>query len=228
MKKVFILISILFMIGALWLTAADKPDEQPAKQAQETALPAPKTTGTMPLEEAIAKRHSVRSYKPDALTPEQLSQVLWAAQGLSPRKQFIARNAPSAGGIYPMEIYVLDKTGIYQYQPKNHSLKLLKAGDARKPLCDSAYGQAYITQAPVDIVLAGDVAKCAKRYGDRAPRYVAMEAGHIGQNISLEAVALGLGTVMIGAFDDEKANEVLGLPDNLITFYIIPVGYPKE
>jgi SagB-type dehydrogenase family enzyme len=227
MKKIFMVIGILCSIGALWLIAADKPDE-PAKQTQETALPAPKTTGTMPLEEAIAKRHSVRSYKPDELSREQLSQILWAAQGLNPRKQFMARNAPSAGGIYPMEVYVFDKTGVYQYIAKSHSLKLLKAGDARKSLCDSAYGQAYITQAPVDIVIAGDVAKCAKRYGDRAPRYVAMEAGHIGQNISLEAVTLGLGTVMIGAFDDEKANEVLGLPDNLSTFYIIPVGYPKE
>lgn len=227
MKKIFMVISILCSIGALWLVAADKPDE-PAKQAQETALPAPKATGTMPLEEAVAKRRSVRSYKPDALTPEQLSQILWAAQGLSPRKQFMARNTPSAGGIYPMEVYVFDKTGIYQYIAKSHSLKLVKPDDMRKPLCDSAYGQSYITQAPVNIVLAGDVAKCAKRYGDRAPRYVAMEAGHIGQNISLEAVALGLGTVMIGAFDDDKANEVLGLPDNLSTLYIIPVGYPKE
>ncbi|MDI6774924.1 MAG: SagB/ThcOx family dehydrogenase [Verrucomicrobiota bacterium] len=227
MEKAFMVTSMLCSIGALWLIAADKPDES-AKQAPETALPSPKTTGAMPLEEAIAKRRSVRSYKPDALTSEQLSQILWSAQGLSPRKRFMARNAPSAGGIYPLEVYVFDKTGIYQYLAKSHSLILVKQGDVRKSLCDSAYGQAYIAQAPVDIVLAGDVAKCAKRYGNRAPRYIAMEAGHVGQNISLEAVALGLGAVMIGAFDDEKANEVLGLPDNLSVFYIIPVGYPKE
>ncbi|MFA5795402.1 MAG: SagB/ThcOx family dehydrogenase [Candidatus Brocadiia bacterium] len=229
MKKI-LLMGIIVLISISVFVMSFGADEKPtaAENSKEITLPAPKNTGTMSLEEAILKRHSVRAYKSDELTSEQLSQLLWSAQGLNPRKKFMARNAPSAGGVYPMEVYVLDKAGIYQYIAKSHSLKQVKTGDTRKLLGEAAYGQSYIVQASVDIVLAGDVAKCAKHYGDRASRYVAMEVGHIGQNISLEAVALGLGTVMIGAFDDEKVNEVLSLPDNLSAFYIIPVGYSNE
>ncbi|MFH1226350.1 MAG: SagB/ThcOx family dehydrogenase [Planctomycetota bacterium] len=227
MKKM--LVVMILIVGSVFVISYGA-DETPApdKDAKEIILSKPKATGTMPLEEAIAGRHSVRSYKPTELTPEQLSQLLWSAQGLNPRKKFMSRNAPSAGGIFPMEIYVADKTGIYQYQPKNHSLKTVKTGDMRQSLSEAAFSQGCIKTAPVDLVIAGDVAKCAKKYGDRALRYVTIEVGHIGQNVSLEAVALGLGTVMVGAFDDGKVNNIIGLPDNLTTFYIIPVGYPNE
>lgn len=196
---------------------------------KEITLPAAKATGQMPLEEAIQKRKSVRKYSTKELTLEQVAQILWAANGANPRtKNFIARNVPSAGGIFPMTVYLLNKNGIYRYQPLTHSLALVKEGDARKELCEAAFGQGFIKQVPVDLVITADVAKCAQRYGERAQRYTDIEAGHIGQNVSLQAVSLGLGTVMIGAFNDEAVKDVLALPDNESPLYIIPVGYADE
>ena len=196
---------------------------------KEMILPLAKTTSQMSLEEAIQKRKSVRKYSPKELTLEQVAQILWSAYGANPRKNnFVARNVPSAGGVFPMTVYLLDKNGVYRYQPLNHSLALVKEGDKRKELAEAALGQGYIRQAPVNLVITSDVAKCAQRYGDRAQRYTDIEAGHIGQNVALEAVSLGLGTVMVGAFNDEAVKEVLALPDNESPLYIIPVGYAVE
>ncbi|MEW6027518.1 MAG: SagB/ThcOx family dehydrogenase, partial [Planctomycetota bacterium] len=191
-------------------------------------LPAARTTGQMPLEEAIQKRRSVRKYSPKELTLEQVSQILWAANGANPRKHFMGRNVPSAGGIYPMTVYLADKNGVWRYEPLTHSLALVKEGDRRKELSDAALGQSCIKQAPVDLVITADVAKCAQRYHERAQRYTDIEAGHIGQNASLEAVTFGLGTVMLGAFKDEEVRNVLSIPDNESPLYIIPVGYAAE
>ena len=178
--------------------------------------------------EAIQKRKSVRKYSSKELTLEQVAQILWAANGANPRKNFVARNVPSAGGVFPMTVYLLDKNGIYRYQPLNHSLVLLKEGDKRKELTEAALGQGCISQVSVNLVITADIAKCAQRYGERAQRYTDIEAGHIGQNVSLQAVSLGLGTVMVGAFNDEAVKDVLALPDNESPLYIIPVGYAAE
>ena len=196
---------------------------------KEMTLPSAKTTGQMSLEEAIQKRKSVRKYSPKELTVEQVAQILWAANGANPRtKNFIARNVPSAGGVFPMTVYLLDKNGVYRYQPLNHSLALVKEGDKRKELTEAAFGQGFIKQVPVNLVITADVAKCAQRYGERAQRYTDIEAGHIGQNVSLQAVSLGLGTVMVGAFNDEAVKDVLAIPANESPLYIIPVGYAVE
>ena len=207
--------------------AQEKPPEK-GEVMKEITLPAAKKTGQMPLEEAIRKRKSVRKYSAKELTPEQVSQILWAANGANPRPNFVARNVPSAGGIFPMTVYLLDKSGIYRYQPLNHSLALVKEGDQRKELSGAALGQGAVSQAAIDLVITADVAKCAQRYKERAPRYTDMEAGHIGQNVSLQAVSLGLATVMIGAFNDEAVTEVLGLTANEAPLYIIPVGYAGD
>jgi hypothetical protein len=123
MKKVFVSAGIAALIsGTLWLSAADKPDKTAAPAQADIVLPAAKVTGTMTLEEAIGKRQSIRTYKPDALSQEQLSQILWSAQGLSPRQKFMSRNCPSAGGVFPMDVYVVDSNSAYLYQPQNHSL----------------------------------------------------------------------------------------------------------
>ncbi|HLD35271.1 MAG TPA: SagB/ThcOx family dehydrogenase [Planctomycetota bacterium] len=239
MKKTFL--SLVMIVSALVLLSlfsrlggnyrdTQAQDKTPEKgdSMKEITLPTAKITGQMSLEEAIQKRKSVRKYSPKELTSEQVAQILWAANGANPRKNFVARNVPSAGGVFPMTVYLLDKNGIYRYQPLNHSLALVKEGDKRKELSGAALGQAAINQAPVDLVITADVAKCAQRYGERAQRYTDIEAGHIGQNVSLEAVSLGLGTVMIGAFDDEAVKDVLALPDNESPLYIIPVGYAGE
>jgi len=219
----------LFENGTNMIKAQGNEPAKEKKEITEIKLPPAKTVGKMTLEEAIPKRKSVRKYAPKEMSIEQVSQILWAAYGANPRnKNFISRNVPSAGGIFPMNVYLLDKNGIYRYDSLNHSLILVKKGDARADLCNAATGQGSIKEASIDLVITGDFAKCANRYGERAPRYVAMEAGHIGQNVSLQAVALGLDTVMIGAFVDEAVAEVISAPKEETPLYIIPVGYAAE
>jgi SagB-type dehydrogenase family enzyme len=198
------------------------------KDMSEISLPPAKAIGKMSVEEAIQKRKSVRKYSDKALSPEQVSQILWAAYGTNPRKGFVGRNVPSAGALYPIAVYLVDKTGIYRYQPLNHSLLPVRKGNFQSDLVVAAMGQTYVKQASASLVVTGDVGKCAQRYGERAFRYVAMEAGHIGQNVSLQAVVLGLDTVMLGAFQDEAVAEVLKLSDKETPLYIIPVGYGAE
>jgi SagB-type dehydrogenase family enzyme len=239
MKKTFL--SLVMIVSALVLlslfsrlggnyrdTQAQEKTPGKGEVMKEMTLPPAKTTGQMSLEEAIQKRKSVRKYSGKELTLEQVAQILWAANGANPRKNFIARNVPSAGGIFPMTVYLLDKNGVYRYQPLNHSLALVKEGDKRKELTEAALGQRFISQAPVDLVITADVAKCAQKYSDRAQRFTDMEAGHIGQNVSLEAVSLGLGTVMTGVFNDEAVRDVIGASDKETPLYIIPVGYASE
>ena len=240
MKKTFlyfiVLVSMLIFLGIFSrfgitnrVTQAQEKAPEKGEVMKEITLPAAKTTGQMPLEEAIQKRKSVRKYSQKELTLEQVAQILWAAYGANPRaKNFVARNVPSAGGIFPMTVYLLDRNGVYRSQPLIHSLALVKEGDKRKELSEAALGQGCIKQGSVDLGITSDVAKCAQRYGDRAQRYTDIEAGHIGQNVSLEAVSLGLGTVMIGAFNDEAVKDVLSIPDNESPLYIIPVGYAVE
>lgn len=237
MKKIFLsLIVLVFMLiilgvvnrfGFNRITQAEvnsKPSEK-GENMSEIILPTVKTTGKMSVEEAIQKRKSVRKYSATELTIEQVSQILWSAYGANPRKRFTGRTVPSAGAIYPISIYLVDKNGVYRYQSLNHSLVLVKKGDLRSELDN---GQGFIKDVSINLVVAGNVAKCAKRYNDRAQRYVAMECGHVGQNVSLQAVSLGLDTVMVGAFDDERVREVLSIPQEETPFYIIPVGYFVE
>ena len=240
MKKTFLslvlIVSALVFLGLFSrlgdncrITQAQEKAPEKGEVMKEMTLPSAKTTGQMSLEEAIQKRKSVRKYSPKELTVEQVAQILWAANGANPRtKNFIARNVPSAGGVFPMTVYLLDKNGVYRYQPLNHSLALVKEGDKRKELTEAAFGQGFIKQVPVNLVITADVAKCAQRYGERAQRYTDIEAGHIGQNVSLQAVSLGLGTVMVGAFNDEAVKDVLAIPANESPLYIIPVGYAVE
>jgi SagB-type dehydrogenase family enzyme len=142
------------------------------------------------------------------------------------------RAVPSAGATYPLEIFVVIGThgieslaaGIYHYQADNHSLSLHLSGDLRQKLADAALGQSFIAICPVDIVVCALHPRTAYRYGRRGERYVYMEVGHVGQNISLQAVALGLATVMVGAFEDEEVRKVLKVEEQIKPLYIIPVG----
>ena len=185
----------------------------------------------MSLEEAIARRRSIRRFAPEPLSLSQLSQILWAAQGLtdSLRKH---RAAPSAGATYPLEIFVVCGknsiaevvAGIYHYRVDSHSLSLHYKGDIRLELARTALDQRFIYEAPVDIIICAEYERTAVRYGTRAERYVHMEVGHAGQNIYLQATALGLTTVAVGAFNDERVGEVLRLDKQYKPLYIMPVG----
>jgi SagB-type dehydrogenase family enzyme len=156
--------------------------------------------------------------------------VLWAAQGITGVGKF--RAAPSAGATYPLEIFVVIgkqaieelQAGIYHYEVDSHSLRLHLAGDLRLDLARAALDQGFIAEAPVDIVICAIYSRTSYAYGRRGERYVHMEVGHVGGNIHLQAVALGLATVEIGAFDDEEVRKVLGLEEQIKPLYIMPIG----
>jgi SagB-type dehydrogenase family enzyme len=112
--------------------------------------------------------------------------------------------------------------GTYHYSPSGNNLEIIKEKDVRKGLSRPALGQEMIEEAPASIIIAADYSRTTDRYGQRGIRYVHMEVGHVGQNVSLQAIALGLGTVMIGAFEDQKVKEVLGIREEPL--YIIPIG----
>ena len=179
-----------------------------------------------PLSRAIRERRSIRSFKEDTLTLEELATLLWAGQGITDERRKL-RASPSAGALYPLTLYLVNHSGVFRYLPEKHALETVKKGDVRYKLCLAALGQPWVREAPCTIVIAGDVNITAKRYGDRAWRYVWIEVGHTAQNILLQAVALGLGGVPVGAFYDEKVHEVLNLPPNEDVLYLIPIGRPR-
>lgn len=189
-------------------------------------LPKAKSTGTMSLEESISKRRSKRGYSSKELTLEQISQLLWSAQGITDSKRGY-RAAPSAGALYPLEIYLVTKDGLYHYTPEGHKLELVKSEDLRPGLTKAAWGQRFITEAPISIVICAVYARVSSRYGFRGNRYVEIEVGHAAENIHLQAVALGLGSVPVGAYGDDAVSTLLELPKNEEPLYIIPVGYTK-
>lgn len=193
---------------------------------QQIKLPAPGKRGSMSVEEAILKRRSKRSYRDKSLSREQISQILWAAQGITDTSRSF-RSAPSAGALYPIEIYAVCGDGLYRYVPRSHTLERLSNKDLRPALRDAALGQGFIANAPMDIVITGVYERTTGKYGDRGIRYVHIEAGHVAQNIHLQAVALGLGSVPIGAFSDENVSNVLSLSQEYKPLYIIPVGYTQ-
>jgi len=184
----------------------------------------------MSLEEAIAGRRSVRRYQGEPLSLSHLSQVLWAAQGITDARGL--RAAPSAGATYPLEVFAVVgnveglEAGIYHYDVKNHSLGLHKEGDRRRELAHAALNQEFIAQVPVDIVICALYERTCRHYGRRGERYVHMDVGHAGENVSLQAVALGLATVIVGAFEDEQVSMVMALAEEVKPLYIIPVGKP--
>ncbi len=192
-------------------------------------LPPPLLKGKISLEEAILQRHSAREYLSLPLNLQQVSQLLWAAQGIT-EKESNRRAAPSAGATYPLEIYVVSgeveglAPGVYKYYPSTHSLALHLSGDKRRSLSKAALNQRWVSEAPAALLISAVYARTTFRYGKRGIRYVDMEAGHAAENLSLQCISLGLGSVVVGAFDDEKVKEVLNLPGEEEPLYILPVG----
>ncbi|MFN3966908.1 MAG: SagB/ThcOx family dehydrogenase [Endomicrobiia bacterium] len=190
-------------------------------------LPEPKKQGNISVEECIANRRSIRDFQKQDLSIEQISQILWSAQGITDTKRKF-RAAPSAGALYPMELYLMCSKGVFHYLPEVHKLERISNKDLRRELSDASWGQSFIADAGISVVLCAVYGRTTWRYGQRGIRYVDMEAGHIAQNIHLQAVALGLGSVPVGAFSDEKVKSLLSLPKDHQPIYIIPVGYPVE
>jgi len=188
-------------------------------------LPSPSLDGGMSLEAAIVRRRSVRAFTSEPLTLEQVGQLLWAAQGITAPNGL--RAAPSAGALYPLELYVILPDGLYHYRPDGHRLTRLTAEDMRLAAWEAGLRQDALRAAPAVFLFTAVYARTAERYGDRAPRYVHMEVGHAAQNLSLQAVALGLGSVPIGALEAASLQSALGLSDDHEPLYLLPVGYPS-
>lgn len=203
-----------------------------AAQAESLDLPPPRSTGAAPLEQLLEQRRSVRSFAGTPLRLTELGQLLWAAQGITHPDGL--RTAPSAGALYPLELYVVAgvvdglEAGVYHYQPGNHRLARIAAGDRRGPLTRAALGQSWMRDAAAVIVLSAVFERTSWKYGRRAKRYVHMEVGHAGQNLFLQAGALGLGTVVVGAFDDDEVADLLDLPAGSAPLSLMPVGRSAE
>ena len=193
---------------------------------EEMALPEPRLMGEISLEEALTQRRSVRSLTDEELTLEEISQLLWAAQGLT--ADWGGRTAPSAGALYPLEVYVATADGLYHYVAQGHKVIIESQDDLRPKLWEAGLKQDAIREAPAVFVITAIYERTAQKYGGRAERYVKLEAGHACQNILLQAVALDLGAVPIGAFYDDQVQAGLSLPPDHEPLYIIPVGHPRQ
>jgi SagB-type dehydrogenase family enzyme len=198
-------------------------------------LPQPQKSGEMSLEEALYRRHSIRSYADKPLTLEQLAQVLWAGKGVNVDGiSGPTRTAPSAGGLYPQELFAVIgnvdglEAGVYAYNSEQHGLELIREGDFRRQLSRAALMQDFIAKAPVAVVIGAVYERSTRKYGKRGEdRYVHMDAAHSAQNIFLQATASGLATVTIGAFSDKQVSKLMGLEETQ-PLYIMPVGYEKH
>ncbi len=232
MKKNIVIMLIALISVGIWGSfmllrlIEDKPEpEEPINEIIK--LPEPEYHSHTSVEEALLKRRSVREYKDVPLTLAEISQLLWAAQGVTDPGGF--RTAPSAGALYPLELYIVIGNadvpdGIYKYDPHKHELTMIVEGDKRTELCSAALDQPWVKEAPVVIVISAVYERTTTRYGERGIRYVHMEAGHAAQNIYLQAVSLNLGTVVLGAFDDEGVKRVVNMKDKEQPLYIMPVG----
>lgn len=195
-----------------------------AFSARVIELPKPNIIGKTSLEEAIFRRRSERTFQDKELPLEYIAQLLWSAQGITD-DTYGLRAAPSAGALYPLSFYVLKKDGVFRYLPDGNKLLQLSEQDIRPLIARASLGQEYIKDAPIDIVITANFAITQAKYGPRAFRYVCMEIGHAAENMNLQATALGLGSVPVGAFWDDVVRSTMKLPDNQDPLYIIPIGY---
>ncbi|OGO07027.1 MAG: nitroreductase [Chloroflexi bacterium RBG_13_57_8] len=222
---------ILILIVAVFLTGCIETINTPSASASgETVnLPIPRLDSDFSLEKAILQRRSVRSFGKGALTLAELSQVLWAAQGVTDPSSG-KRSAPSAGALYPLELYIVAGNvselppAVYKYKPASHSLVRVKDGDFRQSLSRAAMGQSSVLQGAIDIVITAVYGRVTAKYGEWGTKFAHLEAGHAAQNVCLQVVALGLGTVTVGSFEDASVQEVLGAAAGEIPLYILPVG----
>jgi SagB-type dehydrogenase family enzyme len=222
-------VAILVVSAAITAAVAQlatAPSSQPASQPA-VALPPPKLAGGMSLDEALATRRSVRRFTSTALTAEQIGQLCWAAQGVTEPKRGL-RTAPSAMARYPLELYVVTAEGVQRYVPASHALQMHLEGDGLARLRESAGRQPAVAQAPAVFVFAAAPSRMGGRAPERMQRWIDFEVGHAAQNLLLEAVALGLGGVPVGGFNDAAVAEAIKLPEGQQVCYLIPIGEPAK
>ncbi len=213
--------------------------EQTGKSLTYT-LPQPDTKGTMSVEETMAARRSQRNFSRDGISLKNASQLLWAAYGITKSSDHPAlggglKTAPSAGATYPLQVYLLVRDvegvepGVYRYIPKDHSIVRVIDRDVKKELSAASYNQKMIEQAPACIFYSAIYSKTTGKYKERGrERYVCMDLGHSAENVFLQAVALGLGTCPVGAFNDDEVRKVMQLPVEEEPLYMMPIGIPVK
>jgi len=197
-------------------------------------LPKPSLNGKVSVEKAIKERRTIRDFKDRLLSLTHLSQLLWAAQGITD-PTIGRRAAPSGGALYPLDIYVLIgengvekmEAGVYHYLPKEHSVLPISKGDRRKEIASASLGQMWMAKAPIIFIITAEYKRITWKYGERGIRYALIEVGHVGQNLFLQAEALGLGAGIVGAFNDLEVSKVAGLPSKHEPLLIMPLGYKK-
>jgi SagB-type dehydrogenase family enzyme len=220
--------AVIGMVGLLLVTglAACVTSSTVESDSEPFDLPELTVGGNMTLEEAIAARRSVRTFLSMPLESDVIGRLLWAVQGHT-EENGVGRSAPSAGGTYPLEVYVATSDGMLQYLPEGHRARWTTREDIRPGLQEASGGQDWVGQAPAVFVITGVPARTEVRYGSRAERYVLLEAGHAAQNLLLQATSLELGAVPVGAFSDD-ISRILGLPSGERPLYLIPVGHPVD
>lgn len=228
MKRLFALLLSILCVLQTGCQAGDKG--RAAKPGESIALPQPALDGKLSLEKVLLSRRSVRDFKDQALTLPQLSQLLWSAQGITDPQGF--RTAPSAGALFPLEVYVVVgkveglPSGVYKYQPKGHQVVKVLSGDKRREVARAALEQEALVQGAVVLVFSGVYERTSWKYAERAERYVGIEVGHAAQNVLLQATALGLGAVPMGAFQDEEIKKVASLQEDERPLLLVSVGVP--
>jgi SagB-type dehydrogenase family enzyme len=234
LKKIarYLMTFFLMPFFSLRKSMAGTADGTNGRRERQMNLPKPRLTGDVSVEQAIKHRRTIRSYLSKSLTLEQLSQIFWAAQGITEDRGY-KRSAPSGGALYPMDIYAIVgdngvqglKAGIYHYDPHNHSAVLIVEGDFRKDVARTALSQMWMASAPLNLVITSEYRRITRKYGARGERYAMIEAGHIGQNIFLQAEALGLRAGIVGAFHDDDIIRVMNIARSHEPLIILPVGY---
>ena len=200
-------------------------------RAEDITLPTPSYSSSISIETALQQRRSLREYLDIPVTLTEVSQLLWAAQGITGEHGY--RTAPSAGALYPLEVYLVAgrvtglPVGVYKYRPHAHKLVSIAGGDLRSELASDAFGQSPVKDGAIVLVLAAVYERTTAKYGGRGVQYVHMEVGHVAQNVYLQAVSLELGTVFIGAFDNDRVKNLLKMPDAERPLGIMPVGKPR-
>jgi SagB-type dehydrogenase family enzyme len=219
---------LLLLIGLIGALPQGEPSQAEAAR-QIVTLPPPRERGPLSVEEALRSRRSVRTFAGGPLTRTEVSQLLWAAQGITSAAG--GRTAPSAGALYPLELYLVAgdvaalPQGVYHYRPRQHDLVRLDSGqDRRSALAGAALGQRWVSTGSAVLVIAAVYERTTVKYGERGDRYVHMEVGHVAQNVYLQAAALRIATVFVGAFRDPAVAQVLGLPATERPLGLMPLG----
>ncbi len=224
----------LAAIGLFAILPPKKAAPQSVRQilGASMKLPKPNTKGQLTVEQAIQQRRTVRAYSQQLISLEGLSQLLWSAQGITGRRG-LKRAAPSAGALYPMDLYAVVghravnqlEAGVYHYDPQEHGLTMVNKQDLRKVVARACLSQMWMASAPIHLVITAEYQRITGKYGQRGIRYAFIEAGHIGQNLFLQAEALGLKAGIVGAYHDEKLIEIMAIPRTHEPLLVMPIGY---